>query len=66
MSKINWTVSESDKLEFKTFLVIAPLLHPQNYHRDYSLYLVAAFSMISMVMVQDDDDGGATRVMLCD
>ena len=40
----------------KTFLVNAPLLHPPNYHRDFTLYLAAAFSTITMVLVQDDDD----------
>ena len=40
-----------------TLLVNAPLLHPSNYHRDYSLYLDTAFSTISMVSIQDDDDG---------
>ena len=34
-----------------------PLLHPLNYHRDYSLYFVIAFNTIAMVLVQDDDDG---------
>ena len=41
----------------KTLLVNAPLLLPPNYHRVFSLYLVVAFSTISMVLVQDDDDG---------
>ena len=41
----------------KTLLVNAPLLRPPNYHRDFSLYLVIAFNTISMVLVQDDDDG---------
>ena len=36
---------------------------PPNYHRDYSLYLVAAFSTIAMVMVQDDDDDGDENVI---
>ena len=38
-------------------LVNAPLLHPPNYHRDFTLYLAVAFSTIAMVLVQDDDDG---------
>ena len=38
-------------------LVNAPLLRPPNYHRDFTLYLAAAFSTIAMVLVQDDDDG---------
>ena len=38
-------------------LVNAPLLHSPNYHRDFSRYLAAAFNTISMVLVQDDDDG---------
>ena len=38
-------------------LVNDPLLHPPNYHCDYSLYLTAKFSTISMVLVQDDHDG---------
>ena len=41
----------------KTLLINSPLLHPPNYHRDFSLYLAATFSMIAMVLVQDDDDG---------
>jgi hypothetical protein len=30
------------------------LLHPLNYARDYTLYLVASTSIISMVLVQED------------
>lgn len=41
----------------KNFLVNVPLLRPPNYHHDFSLYLVVAFSTIAMVLVQDDDDG---------
>ena len=41
----------------KTLLFNAPLLHPPNYHRDFSLYLATAFSKIAMVLVQYDDDG---------
>ena len=37
-------------------LANAPLLRPSNYHRDFTLYLAAAFSTIAMVLVQDDDD----------
>ena len=40
-----------------TLLVNSPLLHPPNYHCDFSLYLAAAFSTIAMVLVQNDDDG---------
>ena len=43
--------------KLKTILVNAPLLHLPNYHRDFTLYLAAAFSTIAMVLVQDDDDG---------
>ena len=43
--------------KLKTLLVNAPLLRPPNYHRDFTLYLAAAFSTIAMVLVQDDDDG---------
>ena len=38
-------------------LVNAPLLHPLDYHCDFTLYLAASFSTIAMVLVQDDDDG---------
>ena len=38
-------------------MVNAPLLCPPDYHRDFTLYLAAAFSTIAMVLVQDDDDG---------
>ena len=38
-----------DKL--KTLLVNAPLIRPPNYHRDFTLYLAAAFNTISMVLV---------------
>ena len=41
----------------KMLLVNAPLLHPPNYHHDFSLYLAPTFSMIAMVLVQDNDDG---------
>ena len=41
----------------KTLLVNAPMLRPHNYHCDFFLYLAADFSTISMVLVQDDDDG---------
>ena len=43
--------------KLKTLLVNAPLLRPPNYHRDFTLYLAAAFSTIAMVLMQDDDDG---------
>ena len=41
----------------KTLLVNAPLVRPPNYHRDFSLYLAATFNTISMVLIQEDDDG---------
>ena len=37
--------------KLKTLLVNAPLLRPPNYHRDFTLYLAAAFSTIAMVLV---------------
>ena len=37
--------------KLKTLLVNAPLLRPPNYHRDFTLYLAAAFSTIGMVLV---------------
>eukprot|EP00253_Pinus_taeda_P021415 PITA_21415 len=40
----------------KGLLVSAPLLHPPNYHCDYTLYLAAADTTIGMVLVQTDDD----------
>ena len=43
--------------KLKTLLVNAPLLHPPDYRRDFTLYLAATFSTIAMVLVQDDDDG---------
>ena len=46
----------------KTLLVNAPLLRPPNYHRDFTLYLATDFSMIAMVLVQDDDDGNENVV----
>jgi hypothetical protein len=32
-------------------------LHPQNYAKDYILYLDSSTSTIGMVLVQEDDDG---------
>ena len=52
--------NEVDKRYFddlKAILINPPLLHPSDYYRDYFLYLVAAPSTISMVLVQDDDEG---------
>lgn len=43
--------------QLKALLVSAPLLHPPDYHHDYSLYLAATASTIGMVLVQDDDNG---------
>ena len=40
----------------KGLLVSSPLLHPPDYHRDYTLYLVVADTTISMVLVQSDDN----------
>ena len=50
-------ISQKSFDAMKMFLVNAPLLRPPNYHRDFSLYLATTFSMISIVLVQDDDDG---------
>jgi len=53
-----WDAIAQESFEhLKTLLVSAPLLHPPNYHRDYTLYLAAADTTIGMVLVQDDDDG---------
>ena len=41
----------------KKLLVNTPLLRPPNYHCDFSLYLATTFNTITMVLVQDDDDG---------
>ena len=43
--------------KLKMLLVNASLLRPPNYHRDFTIYLAAAFGTIAMVLVQDDDDG---------
>ena len=37
--------------KIKKFLVNAPLIRPPHYHRDFTLYLVVAFSTIAMVLV---------------
>ena len=39
----------------KPALTRTPLLFPPNYSRDYFLYLVASYSTIAMVLVQEDD-----------
>ena len=41
----------------RDFLFNPPLLQPPNYHRDYFLYLATSSSTITMVLVQDDDEG---------
>jgi hypothetical protein len=43
--------------DLKHALMNTLLLHPPNYVRDYILYLAASTSTISMVLVQEDDDG---------
>lgn len=43
--------------DLKVILINDPLLHLSNYYLDYFLYLVVAHSTISMVLVQDDDEG---------
>ena len=50
-------ISQQSFDKLKTLLVNAPLIHPPNYHRDFTLYLAVAFNTIAMVLVQDDDDG---------
>ena len=35
--------------------MLAPLLHPPDYSRDFILYLVASESTIRVVLVQEDD-----------
>jgi hypothetical protein len=35
----------------------APLLHPQNYTKDYILYLAASTSTIATMLVQEDLNG---------
>jgi hypothetical protein len=39
----------------KSSLVSSPLLNPPDYGKDFLLYLAAAESTISMVLVQEDD-----------
>ena len=39
----------------KHALTNAPVLQPPNYANDYSLYVVASFSTIGMVLVQIDE-----------
>ena len=39
----------------KHALTTTPLLQPPNYNKDFLLYLAAAESTISMVLVQEDD-----------
>jgi hypothetical protein len=43
--------------DLKHALTNTLLLHPPNYVRDYIVYLVFYASTISMVLVQEDDDG---------
>jgi hypothetical protein len=50
-------ISQCSFDDLKHALMHTPLLHPPNYVRDYILYLVASASTISMVLVQEDDDG---------
>lgn len=53
-----WDTVAQESLEcLNALLVSAPLLHPLDYHRDYTLYLAAIDTTIDMVLVQDDDDG---------
>ena len=37
-------------------LVLAPLLHPSDYSRDFFIYIVVSQEMVSMVLVQEDDE----------
>ena len=39
----------------KHALTHAPVLQPPNYAKDYSLYVVASFSIVGMVLVQIDE-----------
>ena len=39
----------------KKALLLAPLLHPPDYSRDFILYLAASESTIGVVLVQEDD-----------
>lgn len=50
------TLAQESFENLKNLLVSAPLLCPPNYHWDYTLYLAAADTTISMVLVQSDDD----------
>lgn len=43
--------------DLKAILVSSPLLHPSDYYRDYLLYLAVALGTISLVLVQDDEEG---------
>jgi len=53
----HWDAIAQESFErLKGLLVSAPLFRPLNYHRDYTLYLVAADTTIGMVLVQMDDD----------
>ena len=40
----------------KHALTNTPLLHPQDYVKEYILYLATSTSTIAMVLVQEDDD----------
>ena len=40
----------------KKALLLAPLLRPPDYSRDFILYLVASESTIRVVLVQEDDE----------
>lgn len=50
-------ITQNSFEQLKTLVVSTPLLHPPDYHREYSLYLATTDSTIGMVLVQDNDDG---------
>lgn len=53
----HWDTATQESFEcLKVLLVLASLLRPPNYHRDYTLYLAATDTTIGMVLFQDDDD----------
>jgi hypothetical protein len=39
----------------ETCLMYSPLLRPPNYNKDFLFYLAIAESIISMILVQEDD-----------